>query len=70
MTYSKGGRMISITHQDLFGGKRPGLYIGTGNELLKVATFGSKEKADKFEEFLEFFFGSSLVKEKNPDGRE
>lgn len=63
MTYSKNGKMISVERNDFLGGKRPGLYIGTAHELLKVATFGSVEKADKFEEWLEFFFGSLLVRE-------
>lgn len=62
MVYSKGDKMISIENNSIFG-KRPGLYIGECNKLLKVASFGSEEKADKFEEYLRYFFGRNLVKE-------
>lgn len=61
--YSKGHKMIAIERHDMLGGKRPGLYIGEGLQLLKVGTFTSEEKANLFEEYLEYFFGSSLVKE-------
>ena len=64
MTYSKGGRMISIEKQPLFGKVKPELYIGEGNQLLKVASFGSVEKAEKFEEWLQYFFGDRLEKDK------
>ena len=67
MTYSKGGRMISIEKQPLFGKVKPELYIGEGNQLLKVASFGSGEKAEKFEEWLQYFFGDRL--EKDREGR-
>lgn len=63
MTYSKGHKMISIEMRPLFGKVRPELYIGEGNQLLKVATFGSEEKAEKFEEWLQYFFGDMLVKD-------
>lgn len=65
--YSKDHKMIAVEYQDILGGKRPGLYIGTPTELLKVATFGSPEKAKKFEEWLTFFFGRNLVKEGDRD---
>jgi len=63
MTYSKGQKMISIERKPLFGKVKPELYIGEGNELLKVACFGSVEKAEKFEEWLQYFFGDRLVKD-------
>lgn len=62
MTYSKGHKMISIEMRPLFGKTRPELYIGEGNQLLKVASFGSVEKAEKFEEWLEYFFEDMLEK--------
>ena len=62
MTYSKGHKMISIEKKPLLGKVKPELYIGEGNQLLKVACFGSVEKAEKFEEFLQYFFGDLLVK--------
>ena len=63
MTYSKGHKMISIEKKPLLGKVKPELYIGEGNSLLKVACFGSVEKAKQFEEWLEYFFGDRLVKE-------
>lgn len=66
MTYSRAGRMISVEMNDLLGGARPGLYIGTPRELLKVGTFGNEEKAKKFEEWLEYLFGDRL--ERAEDG--
>jgi hypothetical protein len=55
--------MISIELVDFLGGKRPGLYIGTPGELLKVGSFGSEEKARLFDEWLRHFFGDMLKKE-------
>lgn len=55
MVYSKAEYMICVENKPIFG-KRPELYIGTGNSMLKVASFGSFEKAKMFEEFLEYFF--------------
>lgn len=69
MTYSKGNRMISVEKRPLFGKVKPELYIGEGNQLLKVACFGSIEKAEKFEEWLQYFFGDLLVREGGNDAR-
>lgn len=63
MTYSKGHKMISIEKQPLLGKVKPELYIGEGNELVKVACFGNVKKAEKFEEWLQYFFGDRLVKD-------
>jgi len=65
MTYSKGGKFISIELHDLLGGKKPGLYIGEGYQLIKVGSFASEEKAQMFAKQLEIFFGDRLVKEKS-----
>lgn len=64
MVYSKGNKMISIEKQPIFGKVKPELYIGEDNHLLKVASFGNVDKAEKFEEWLRYFFGDMLVKEK------
>lgn len=69
MTYSKGNRMISVEKRPLFGKVKPELYIGEGNQLLKVACFGSIEKAEKFEEWLRYFFGDLLMREGGNDAR-
>jgi len=61
MVYSKGHKMIDIEYKPLFDNKRPVLIIGEGPEMLKVACFGSVEKAKKFEEWLREFFGDMLV---------
>lgn len=63
MTYSKGNKIISIEKKPLVGKVKPELIIGEGNQLLKVACFGSVEKAEKFEEWLQYFFGNQLVKD-------
>ena len=63
MLYSKGYKMISIEKQPLLGKVKPELYVGEGNQMLKVACFGSVEKAEKFEEWLRYFFGDQLVKD-------
>ena len=60
MTYSKGNKMISIEMKPLLGKSKPELFIGEGNEILKVACFGSVEKAEKFEKWLRYFFGNML----------
>lgn len=58
MVYKCGEYEISVEQIDGFG-KNPGLWIKTEpNTLVKVASFGSKEKADTFEQYLtEFLIG-------------
>ena len=63
MVYSKGDKFIAIEMNDLLGGKKPGLYVGEGATLIKVASFATFEKANLFEEYLRFFFGGMLVKD-------
>ena len=63
MTYSKGHKLIAIEMNDLLGGKRPALYIGEGNSFVKVACFGNEAKAQKFEEWLRYFFAELLAEE-------
>lgn len=62
MTYTQGNKVIAIEMEPYLGKVKPELYIGEGNQLTKVANFGNKEKAEKFEEMLEYFFGDNLVK--------
>lgn len=64
MTYSKGNESITIEINHPLFGKRPELYIGTGNQLLKVASFANERKAELFVKQLEYFFGDLLEKEK------
>lgn len=59
MCFSKGHKFISI--ERWLDEKRPGLYVGEGNQLLKVAVFSNEEKARIFIETLKEFFGSLLV---------
>lgn len=58
MTYKKGTCLITVEQIEGFG-KNPGLWIGSTekNELLKVASFGSQEKADMFCKSLDIFLG-------------
>lgn len=58
MTYKRGQVSISVYQLDGFG-KKPSLWIGTEepNQMVKVASFGSKEKADTFCKWLEYMLG-------------
>ena len=58
MKYTKGDVNIAIQQIDGFG-NNPGLWIGTNNpnQSVKVASFGSEEKAKLFCKWLEYMFG-------------
>jgi len=58
MTYKRGQVSISIKKVDGFG-KNHGLWIGTDNpnQMVKVASFGSEEKARLFCKWLDYMFG-------------
>lgn len=60
MTYKRGHARISVHQLDGFG-KNPALWIGTDepNQMVKVASFGSKDKADTFCKWLEYLLGLS-----------
>ena len=60
MTYKRGQFSISIYQLDGFG-KKPSLWIGDdeSNQMVKVASFGSKDKADTFCKWLEYLLGLS-----------
>lgn len=60
MTYKRGQVTISVYQLDGFG-KKPSLWIGTDkpNQLVKVASFSSKDKADAFCKWLEYLLGFS-----------
>ena len=58
MTYKRGQVSISVHQLDGFG-KRPALWIGTEepNQMVKVASFGSEDKANLFCKWLEYLLG-------------
>lgn len=58
MTYKRGHVSISVEQIDGFG-KKPGLWIGTDypNQMEKVASFGSEDKARLFCKWLDYMFG-------------
>jgi len=60
ITYKRGHVSISIEQVDGFG-KNPGLWIGTDypNQMMKVASFGSEEKAELFCRWLRYLTGVS-----------
>lgn len=60
MTYKRGQVSISVYQLDGFG-KNPSLWIGTEepNQMVKVASFSSKDKADTFCKWLEYLLGLS-----------
>ena len=53
MIYKRGDYGISVYQVDGFG-KRPSLWIRSKNCMLKVASFGSEEKAKLFISYLEW----------------
>lgn len=60
MTLNRDNVIISVEKIDGFG-KKPGLWIGTKdpNQLVKVASFGSEDKAKQFEKWLRYIIGIS-----------
>lgn len=52
--YSKGEYLISAEKIEGFG-KNPGLWIGKGNQMVKLASFGNEKKAEAFLQWLEYF---------------
>ena len=60
MTYKRGQVSISVYQLDGFG-KNPALWIGTEepNQRVKVASFGSQDKAYTFCKWLEYLLGLS-----------
>lgn len=60
MKYKRGQVSISVEQIDGFG-KNPGLWIGTDypNQIVKVASFGSENKAKLFCKWLEYVAGLS-----------
>ena len=60
MTYKYGNASISVHQLDGFG-KNPALWIGTENpnQTVKVASFGSVDKAKLFCKWFEYFIGLS-----------
>ena len=65
MIYNRRGILISVEKIDGFG-KMPGLYVGSGNSLFKVASFGNEKKAEMFCRYLEYIAGITV----EPPGEE
>ena len=63
MIYKRGNYGISVETIDGFG-KNPGLWVHHGNVATKMASFGSKEKAEQFLKYLNYFL---LINGKEPD---
>ena len=63
MILESGEKAISVEQIDGFG-KNPGLWIRNGNELLKVASFGSAEKAEMFCNYLRAMLEVVIKKDK------
>ena len=57
-TYRRGNAALSVEQVDGFG-KNPGLWIGTvkPSSMTKVASFGSKDKAEVFCKWLDYICG-------------
>ena len=63
MIYKRGDYAISVEQIDGFG-KNPGLWIHKGNEAIKMASFGSIEKAERFMKYLDYLL---LINGKEPE---
>ena len=63
MVYKRGDYAISVEQIDGFG-KNPGLWIHKGNEAIKMASFGSIEKAERFMKYLDYLL---LINGKEPE---
>ena len=65
MIYKRGDYGISVEQISGFG-KNPGLWIHHGNMAVKMASFGSAEKADKFIKYLDWLvFNNSKEPDEN-----
>ena len=53
MIYKRGDFGVSVSQVDGFG-KNPSLWVHNKNSMIKVASFGNKEKAKMFMECLEW----------------
>ena len=53
MIYKRGDFGISVSQVDGFG-KKPSLWIHDKNSMIKVASFGSEEKAKMFMDYLDW----------------
>ena len=53
MIYKRGDFGISVSQVDGFG-KNPSLWIHDKNSMIKVASFGSEEKAKIFSQYLDW----------------
>lgn len=53
MIYKRGDFGISVSQVDGFG-KRPSLWVHYKNCMVKVASFGSEEKAKMFMQYLDW----------------
>ena len=62
MRYMRGDYGISVEQIDGFG-KNPGLWIHHGNTAVKMASFGSEEKAERFVKYLDYLL---LINGKEP----
>lgn len=58
MIYKRGKFGISVSQVNGFG-KRPSLWIHNDNCMVKVASFGSEEKAELFMKYLDWLMFSN-----------
>lgn len=63
MVYKRGDYGISVETISGFG-KNPGLWIHHNNQAIKMASFGSPEKAERFVKYLDYLI---LFNGKEPD---
>jgi hypothetical protein len=54
--YKKDDFIIAVEKIAGFG-QHKGLWIGKGNEIIKVASFGNDDKAEMFMRYLDYYLG-------------
>jgi hypothetical protein len=66
MIYKRGDYGISVEQINGFG-KNPGLWVHKGNTAVKMASFGSFEKAEQFMRYLDYML---LINGKEPEDKD
>lgn len=66
MIYKRGDFGVSVSQVDGFG-KNPSLWVHDKNSMIKVASFGSEEKAKMFMSYLEWMLFQNAEPPKEDD---
>lgn len=67
MIYKRWNFGISVSQVDGFG-KKPSLWLHNKNNMIKVASFGSEERAKMFIQYLEWLVLANEMPPEEEDG--